>query len=168
MSKKSNISARHTEENKDLTRELIINMLNSKKDVTKVEEQDNTKAIDELSKKWNMNDKIIGLFAEGISKDQELRGKYAKILIGILIVQLLALFVVFVLRGCNVLNYSDSTLNIYISGGIAEVFVLVRVIVKYLFKDNLTSSLNIILENNNKIKYNSKWKNTKNNNEKKD
>ena len=59
MSKKSNISARHTEENKDLTRELIINMLNSKKDVTKVEEQDNTKAIDELSKKWNMNDKIL-------------------------------------------------------------------------------------------------------------
>ena len=54
------------------------------------------------------------------------------------------------------LIYSDSTFNIFITGGIAEVFVLVRVIVKYLFKDNLTNALNIILENNNQVKYHKK------------
>ncbi len=99
-----------------------------------------------------MNDKIIALFADNISKDQTLKEKYAIILIIILSIQLLALIVIFILRGVDILKYSDSTFNIFVSGGIAEVFVLVRVIVKYLFKDNLTNSLNIILENNNKIK----------------
>ena len=105
-----------------------------------------------------MNNKIVDLFTENISKDQELKSTYAVILIGILAVQLIALLIIFILKGCNVLNYSDSTFNIFISGGIAEVFVLVRVIVKYLFKDNLTNSLNIILKNNNQ-----KFKSNKNN-----
>lgn len=50
------------------------------------------------------------------------------------------------------MHYSDTTFNIFITGGIAEIFVLVRIIVKYLFKDNLTNALNIILENNNPAK----------------
>lgn len=108
--------------------------------------------INEINKKWDMNDKIIELFAKTIEKDQELKKKYAIALIIILIIQLIALMIVFILKGCNVLSYSDSTFNLFITGGIAEVFVLVRVIVKYLFKDNLTSALNIILRNNNPIK----------------
>lgn len=164
MKNKKEISAKGTNDNYSANKELIIEMLNSKNEVTEVKEENKTKPIDEVSKKWDINEKIVELFAQGISKDQELRGKYAQILIIILIIQLLALFIVFILKGCNLLNYSDSTLNIYISGGIAEVFILVRVIVKYLFKDNLTSPLNIILENNNKIKSNNKWKNIKDNN----
>lgn len=72
---------------------------------------------------------------------------------------------IFILKGCGVLSYSDSTFNIFISGGIAEVFVLVRVIVKYLFKDNLTNALNTILENNKKIRQtkNNRYKNNKEN-----
>ena len=108
------------------------------------------KDLREFDNKWNMNNKIIELFANNIEKDQSLKGKYAIILIIILVIQLIALFVIFILKGCNVLSYSDTTFNIFITGGIAEVFVLVRVIVKYLFTDNLTSALNIILENNNK------------------
>lgn len=103
-----------------------------------------------------MNDKIINLFAENITKDQALRKNYAMALIIILIIMLLALLIVFILRGCNVLQYSDTTFNIFITGGIAEVFFLVRVIVKYLFKDNLTNALNIILETNNKNTYSRK------------
>ena len=87
--------------------------------------------------------------------------KYAIILIVILAIQLLALITIFVLKGYGILIYSDSTFNLFITGGIAEVFVLVRVIVKYLFKDNLTNALNIILENNNKVKDNEKYKNNK-------
>lgn len=159
MINKEKYSAKGTEDNIDITKQMILRMFNSKNEVTKVKEQENTKPIDELSKKWDMNDKIIELFAENMSKDQKLKERYAIILIIILAIQLIALIVIFILKGCNILNYSDSTFNIFISGGIAEVFILVRVIVKYLFKDNLTNSLNIILENNNRIKY---WKNKNN------
>lgn len=162
MSKKANIPAKSTEDEMNLKKQEIIKMFISKNEVTKVKEQEETKAIDEISKKWNMNDRIIELFAENITKDQGLKEKYAIILILILAIQLIALIVIFILKGCNILNYSDSTFNIFISGGIAEVFVLVRVIVKYLFKDNLTNSLNIILENNNKTKYFKNRTNSKN------
>ena len=59
------------------------------------------------------------------------------------------LLTIFILQGAGILNYKDSTLNIFISGGIAEIYVLVRVIVKYLFKDNLTETLKIIISTNN-------------------
>ena len=81
-----------------------------------------------------------------------MRQKYAVILIVILSIELSALILIFILKGLNILNYSDSSFNLFITGGIAEIFVLVRVIVKYLFKDNLTNALNIILRNNNPIK----------------
>lgn len=111
-----------------------------------------SKPIDEATKKWDMNDKIVDLFKERIEKDNILKVKYAKNLIHILIFQLIALNVLFVMKGLGFLNYSEMSFNIFITGGIAEIYVLVRVIVKYLFKDNLTESLNIILENNNSKK----------------
>lgn len=82
----------------------------------------------------------------------------------ILIVELIALIVIFILKGTGTLNYSDATFNIFVTGGIAEVFVLVRVIVKYLFKDNLTEALKIIITTNNNRKI---YKNRKNNTNKK-
>lgn len=131
----------------------ILLKFNPKNEITKVEKEEKSSYVNEISKKWNMNDRILELFANNIEKDQKLKEKYAIILIVILAIQLVALIVIFILKGCGILNYSDSTFNLFITGGIAEVFVLVRVIVKYLFKDNLTSALNIILENNNQIKY---------------
>lgn len=146
MSKKVTIPAEDTKEDIkkifDINKKLISNENNNEK----------VKPINEINKKWDMNDKIINLFTENIQKDQELRQKYAVILIKILSFELLALIVIFIFKGLGVLNYSDSTFNLFITGGIAEVFVLVRVIVKYLFKDNLTNALNIILKNNNPIK----------------
>lgn len=114
-----------------------------------LEPQEKVTAIDEVKKKWAMNDKIIELFVDNIGKDQKLRNKYAIILIVILGIELLALLTIFILQGAGVLNYKDSTLNIFISGGIAEIYVLIRVIVKYLFKDNLTETLKIIISTNN-------------------
>lgn len=98
-----------------------------------------------------MNEQIIKLFADNIKHDQELKQNYAVILIVILIVELISLFIIFILKGNGILSYSDATFNIFITGGIAEVFVLVKIIVQYLFKDNLTNALNIILENNNTL-----------------
>ena len=118
--------------------------------------------VNEISKKWNMNDKIVDLFERNIEKDQKLRSIYAIILITMLFVELLALTVIFILVGCGKLEYSETTFNLFITGGIAEIYVLVKVIVKYLFKDNLTNALNIILESNNKTSY-YKHKNKKKN-----
>lgn len=111
--------------------------------------QEKINTIDEVNKKWNTNDKITNLFAIKIEKDTELKGTYAKILIGILIFQLVVLNVLFVLKGCGALHFSDTTFNIFITGGIAEIFILVRTIVKYLFSDDLTELLKIILKANN-------------------
>ena len=71
------------------------------------------------------------------------------------------MIIIFVLKGCNVLDYSDSTFNLFITGGIAEVFTLIMVIVKYLFNDNLTEALKIILTNNNQVKNINEDKETK-------
>ena len=100
-----------------------------------------------------MNNKIIDLFIKNIEQDQKLRNRYATILIGSLIGLLVALVTIFILNGIGILNYSETTFNIFITGGIAEVFVLVRIIVKYLFKDNLTEALKIIIESNNSKQY---------------
>ena len=142
-------------------KDYVITFFNKKNEI--IDEPNNNKPVDEISKKWSMNERILNLFSDNIERDQSLKEKYAIILIIILAIQLVALITIFILKGCNVLVYSDSTFNLFITGGIAEVFVLVRVIVKYLFKDNLTNALNIILENNNKINYkrNTKKKNIK-------
>lgn len=135
----------------------ILNKIKNTQDKPKF---DKTQRVSEFDNKWNMNNKIIELFANNIEKDQQLKEKYAVILIIILSIQLMALIIIFVFKGLSILKYSDTTFNIFVSGGIAEVFVLVKVIVKYLFKDNLTEALKIIIENNNKPKY--KTKNNKN------
>lgn len=150
MSKKIDNPAKNNEKAK----ESIKRIFDSEDKVSIINEgtDKNIRPINEIYKKWDMNDKIIDLFTDNISKDQILRQKYAVILIRILSVELIALILIFIFKGLGVLNYSDSTFNLFITGGIAEVFVLVRVIVKYLFKDNLTNALNIILKNNNPIK----------------
>ena len=115
----------------------------------KVDNVEENKTIDEVSKKWNMNEKILETFVGNIAEDQKLKQRYATILIGVLIFQLIALITIFVLQGIGLLSYSDVSFNIFVTGGIAEVYVLVRVIVKYLFNDNLTDLLKIILRANN-------------------
>lgn len=136
------------------TKANIRKILDSKDKLSKINEDTNDKIvpINEINKKWDMNDRIIDLFIKNIGTDQSLRQKYAVILIRILAIELITLICIFVLKGLNILDYSDATFNLFITGGIAEIFVLVRVIVKYLFKDNLTNALNIILENNNPIR----------------
>lgn len=150
MSKKVNIPAK----NKENTKEDIKKIFDSKDKVSELNENtnENIRPINEINKKWDMNDKIVDLFTDNIYKDQKLRQKYAVILIIILSFELLALTAIFIFKGIGILNYSDSSFNLFITGGIVEIYILVRVIVKYLFKDNLTNALNIILENNNPIK----------------
>ncbi len=144
MSNKS--PAKDTEE-----KQYIIQFFNSKNEIDNIEAKEETMPVDEATERWNMNRTILRLYEKGMQEDQKLRKTYAKILIGILIATLISLIVLFVLRGVNVLNYSDTAFNIFVTGGIAEVFLLIRTIVKYLFKDNLTQPLNTVLESSNRI-----------------
>ncbi len=110
----------------------------------------NVKKYDETRAIWNTNNRIVNLFADSVKNDNKLKNKYACIILLILGIQLLAMYVIFALVGTGTLEYNNTTLNIFISGGILETFALVRIVVVNLFNDNLIESLNIILENNNK------------------
>ena len=117
--------------------------------------------LDDYKNKWSMNNRVIDLYLENIKQDQKLRSELAEKLLKILDFELFVFFVIFIGKCAGVFNFSDSSLNIFITGGIAEVFILVRVIVKYLFKDNLTEAFKIIITKNNKDNYkknNNKYK----------
>lgn len=135
----------------------IDKLFDTKVEMKQIENQEDTKPIDEVTKKWGMNDKLVELFTDKIKVEKELKNKYAIYLIWILIAQLVFLNIWFVLKGFNVIRFSDTTFNIFITGGLAEVFLLVRVIVKYLFEDNLSELLKILVRSNNETgakKYN--------------
>lgn len=107
------------------------------------------KTIDERTEKWNLNSKITDLFEVKINSDTKLKRRYAMALIILLILTIIALNVWFVLKGLGILNFSDTTFNLFITGGLAEIFVLIKIIVKYLFDDNLTELLKLILDRTN-------------------
>lgn len=134
------------------SKEIVNNILDSDNKQIYKDNISECKSVDEISNKWNMNNKIMDLFETNIKSDVKLKSKYAIILIIILIIQIILLNIWFCLSGLNIIMISESSFNLYIAGGMAEVFVLVGVIVKYLFKDNLKDSLNIILEGNKDIK----------------
>jgi hypothetical protein len=133
--------------------------------ITKEEERKG-KTIDETTEKWNLNSKMMDLFEAKINSDTNLKSRYAIWLISLLIINIILLNVWFLLKGLGILNFSDHTFNIFVTGGLAEQFVLVRIIVKYLFNDNLTELLKLILDrtnqgerrNNNNYKKNSRSK----------
>mgnify|MGYP006927291197 CR=1 FL=1 len=129
----------------------FMKIFDSLDDSDKLKENSNekSKSVDEISRKWQMNDKVVDLFCGSIDSDVKLKEKYAKILVIMLAIQLFALNGIFIARGLNFINYSDVAFNIFITGSLGEIFGLVMVIVKYLFKDNLSESLQIILKSTN-------------------
>ena len=144
MSKKN--PAKGTEENL----EFIMKLFENSKEIKQETNKEANKPVDELSNTWSLNAKVTELFETKINSDTKLKRRYAMALIILLIVMVIALNVWFVLKGIGILNFSDSTFNIFITGGLAEIFVLVKIIVTYLFNDNLTDLLKLILDRNNK------------------
>lgn len=111
---------------------------------------------------------FTNLFETKIESDTKLKRRYAMALIILLIITIVALNVWFVMKGLGILNFADTTFNLFITGGLAEIFVLIKIIVKYLFDDNLTELLKLILDRNNqenKSKNNNFKKNNKNKND---
>lgn len=106
---------------------------------------------DENRAKWNANNKIVDLYSKNAAKDRELKDKYAKSLIKVLVVQLIVTYIIFGLAGTGILKYDKFVLNIFISGSLLETFAIVKIIVENLFNNNLNDSLNIILRNSNSV-----------------
>lgn len=98
-----------------------------------------------VKNKWQVYKDLVDVFKERNKNDNDLKKKYSKTLIKILISQLIIMNIIFVLKGLNILHFSDTTFNIFISATIAEVFTLVTIIVRYLFTDNLTELLKNLL-----------------------
>ena len=144
MSKKDNIPAMHQRE--ELFK--LFNNLNEKDRMIKSINAE-PQTVDEVANKWKINNKIMNLFVNKIEQDTKLKSKYAICLIIILSIQLILLNTWFALMGIGVIKFANSTFNIFITGGLAEVFVLVRVIVKYLFNDNLSDLLKLVIRTSN-------------------
>ena len=104
--------------------------------------------IDETKERLLLDSDVIHAFTDVIEKDQDLKSKYAKWLIIIFAIQLVAFNLIFILVGLRVLKFSEITLDLYVGGGIIEVIATIKIIVSYLFKDNITESLKNILEKN--------------------
>ena len=108
--------------------------------------EENKKPVDYSNEE--INGRIVKVYEENAEENKKMRKKYATILIAVLIIELAFLNHIFVDIGMGTLKYSEVTLNIFITGGIAEVFILIRTIIKYLFTDKISESLNIILGKN--------------------
>lgn len=121
-------------------------------DLAKDKEEVKSESIDEAVERLKLDTEVIHSFTENAQDDRALKKKYAKILIWLLFIQLVFFNGIFILCGLGILNYTEKTLNIYIGGGLLEIISLVAIIVKYLFKDNISLSLNNILEKNKKNK----------------
>lgn len=129
----------------------IFNTLNSHK-INPAKKVARTKSVDEIKNNFELQNKVVSSFCENISSDIKIKKKYSVILIIVLAVQFVALDLIFVAVGAGWLKYSDFTLNIFIGAIFLELIGLVAVIVKYLFKDNITESLRIIAHINDKEK----------------
>lgn len=117
-----------------------------------IEKQKNGIKLEEFvaQNKWQVYKDLVDVFKERTQNDNELKKKYSKILIGILILQLIVMNLIFILKGLSILNFADTTFNLFITATIAEVFTLVTIIVRYLFTDNLTELLKKLLSDENK------------------
>lgn len=104
-----------------------------------------TKSFDEVKESFELKRKAVDTFSDNITSNIEIKKEYSKKLIFLLVTQFLALDVIFVLVGFGILKYSDFTLNLFLTVGFLELVGLVTIVVKYVFADNISESLKVIL-----------------------
>ena len=103
---------------------------------------------DEKVERLKLDSEAIHSFTKNIDDLVSLRKKYAYWLIAIFILQLILFNIIFILIGCGILQYSERSLNIFISGSVIEIISLITIVTKHLFSDQLSQSLKDILEKN--------------------
>lgn len=124
----------------------IFDTLN-KKNLVK-EEFDTTVTFDEARQRYELDSKVINTFIKNAEEDRKLKHTYASKLMNVFCIQLIMYNFIFILVGLKILHFESSTLNIFITGGVVEIIVIIKIIVSYLFKDNVTEALKNVLEKN--------------------
>lgn len=74
------------------------------------------------------------LHNQGLADDLRLKRKYGNWAIGLLAAQLLVMNTVFIGVGLKCLEFSEYALHLYLGGTLLEVFGIVLVVTRYLFK----------------------------------
>lgn len=85
---------------------------------------------------------VAEAFTNNTKTDRGLKKFYGIVLLFLLTVQLITVNVIFVLGGLKVLKYPSTTFDIFIMGSLIEVAIIVRIVVKYLFTDNISKTFN--------------------------
>ena len=130
------------------TKELTDIFDSLKKDEAVKDEKVKRESLNEAKERLLLDSEVIHAFTNNMKEDQKLKKIYASILLVIFIIQIIAFNAFLVFIGLGTLNYDNSTLNNYIIGAILEIIFLIKIIVSYLFKDNITIPLSNVLEKN--------------------
>lgn len=109
-------------------------------------EYEQVQSVDKIKHYLKTQGKVTDAFTNNAKTDRSLKKIYGGCLLFLLIIQLIAVNVIFVLGGLNILKYSDTTFNIFITGSLIEIAVIVRIVVKYLFTDNISKTFNNMME----------------------
>lgn len=123
--------------------EISDNDVKELRNISKFENKDVESVVKDY--KLSLYKQIVDVYDKRNEKDNTIKEKYAIWLIRMLGIQLIVLNCIFIFQGFGWINLPTSTLNIFITASIAEIFALVNIIVKYLFTDNLTNLLTKIL-----------------------
>lgn len=94
-------------------------------------------------------------FLKNAKSDRFWKSIYAGVLLLVLVAQIYWLNDIFLKVGRGELIYDESTFNIYITASLIEVIAIVKLVVKHLFHDNISSSFKNVF-NESKSNYNSK------------
>lgn len=99
--------------------------------------------LSEIINKDSIVKSLITVWEDNQKVDRELKDKYAKIFLGILGVQILAVLVVIFLLGFNVINIAQWTLSLFMTGVFAQTVSIILLIVKYLFSEYRIKELDL-------------------------
>lgn len=100
---------------------------------------------EKIKNNFELQNKVVNSFCDNISSDIKIKKRYSLCLIIVLAIQFFILDYIFLEVGLKKLEFTDFTLNLFISVGFLELVGLITIIVKYLFNDNITESLRIIM-----------------------
>lgn len=128
--------------------DILNDLFKQTNDQEKIKSDEEPVTFDERIKRFELDSEAIHIFTQNAELDRHLKKRYAFWVLLFLGLQLIAFNVIFILIGCNVIKYNENTINLYVTGGIIEIISLVAVIINYLFKDNISKSLNNVLEKN--------------------
>ena len=87
---------------------------------------------------------IIKVWKQQQDQDRQIREIYAKWLIGVMVVQVVAINIIFVLIRLSVLEFEPWTANTFVMATFAEISALVLLVVKYLFPTSADRILDLI------------------------